>query len=75
DFVPYYQTGQLVGLSNGLRGAAEYEKLVSEKYNVNYYGTATKGLSSLTMSHLVIFGLVFIGNIVYFVERKKGGKK
>ena len=74
DFIPYYQTGQLLGLSNGLRGAAEYEKLVSEKYDVNYYGSATKGLSSLTFSHLVIFGFVLIGNIVYFIERKRGSQ-
>ncbi|NOR46295.1 MAG: hypothetical protein GQ534_11975 [Candidatus Delongbacteria bacterium] len=74
ELIPYYQTGQLTGLSNGLRGAAEYEKLVSEKYEVNYYGSATKGLSSLTLSHLVVFGFVLIGNIVYFIERKRGGK-
>ncbi|MDA3886885.1 MAG: hypothetical protein PF638_14955 [Candidatus Delongbacteria bacterium] len=74
DYIPYYQTGQLCGLSNGLRGAAEYEMLVSKKYDVNYYGTATKGLSSLTFSHLMIFGLIFLGNIVYFYDRKKGGK-
>ena len=74
ELIPYYQTGQLTGLSNGLRGAAEYEKLVSEKYEANYYGSATKGLSSLTLSHLVVFGFVLIGNIVYFIERKRGGK-
>ncbi|MDA3838709.1 MAG: hypothetical protein PF574_06975 [Candidatus Delongbacteria bacterium] len=74
DYIPYFQTGQLCGLSNGLRGAAEYEMLVSKKYDVDYYGTATKGLSSLTFSHLMIFGLIFLGNIIYFYERKKGGK-
>ncbi len=70
DFIPYTQTGQLQGLSYGLRGAAEYERMVSEKYDRNYYDTATRGMSSLTLSHLVIFGLVIIGNIVYFVEKK-----
>jgi len=73
DFIPYYQTGQLAGLSNGLRGSAEYEKLVSEKYGADYYGAATKGMSSLTLSHLVIFGFVILGNIVYFIDKKKRG--
>jgi hypothetical protein len=31
DFYPYLQTGQLVGLIAGLRGAAEYETLVDTK--------------------------------------------
>ncbi|MBU4487258.1 MAG: hypothetical protein KKD38_10070 [Candidatus Delongbacteria bacterium] len=70
DFIPYTQTGQLYGLSYGLRGAAEYELMVSEKYDRDYYDTATRGMSSLTLSHLVIFGFVIIGNIVYFIEQK-----
>jgi hypothetical protein len=73
DFVPYLQTGQITGMSNGLRGAAEYERLVSDKYEQNYYGTATKGMSSLTFSHIVIFGFVIMGNIVYFMEKRKRG--
>ena len=71
DFIPYYQTGQLNGLAIGLRGAAEYEMMVSKAYDANYYDSATKGMASLTLSHLVIFGLVLIGNIVYFIERRK----
>lgn len=30
DFYPYLQTGQLIGLLGGLKGAAEYEKLLDE---------------------------------------------
>lgn len=73
DYVPFLQTGQLTGLANGLRGAAEYERLVSDKYENNYYGSATKGMSSLTFSHLVIFGFVIVGNIVYFMDKRKRG--
>jgi len=73
DFVPYLQTGQLTGMANGLRGAAEYERLVSDKYEKNYYGSATKGMSSLTFSHLVIFGFVIVGNIVYYMDKRKRG--
>lgn len=74
DFIPYTQTGQLTGLSYGLRGAAEYEMMVSEQYDRDYYDTATRGMSSLTLSHIVIFGLVIIGNVIYFYEQKNRRK-
>lgn len=73
DYVPYLQTGQITGMANGLRGAAEYERLVSDKYEKSYYGSATKGMSSLTFSHLVIFGFVIVGNIVYYMDKRKRG--
>lgn len=31
DFYPYLQTGQMIGLIAGLKGAAEYEKLLDER--------------------------------------------
>ncbi len=71
DYVPYLQTGQVTGMSNGLRGAAEYEKLLSSRYKKNYYDSATKGMSSLTLSHLVIFGFVIVGNIVFYIEKRR----
>jgi len=71
DFVPYLQTGQLDGMLFGLRGAAEYEKLRvrqgAEKINNQ---KADKGLASLTMSQLVMFLFIGIGNFIYFYERK-----
>jgi len=64
-FVPFVQTGQATGYLNGLRGAAEYEKLVG------YRGSATAGMTSLTLSHLVILGFIILGNIIFIYERKQ----
>ena len=65
DFVPYLQTGQVTGMINGMKGCAEYEKLRNDPR------MATAGLTSLTMSHLVMFLFIGIGNLIYFMERKK----
>ena len=62
---PYLQTGQLVGLLPGILGAAEYENLV---------GAPAKGMLWINVEsfvHLLIIGLVVIGNIAYFIERRR----
>ena len=62
---PYLQTGQLVGLLAGFRGAGEYEKLI------NAPGDGTKGINTASFVHLLIIGLVVIGNIAFFVQRRR----
>uniref|UniRef100_A0A7C4U6Z6 Uncharacterized protein n=1 Tax=candidate division WOR-3 bacterium TaxID=2052148 RepID=A0A7C4U6Z6_UNCW3 len=66
---PYLQAGQIVGLIGGLKGAAEYETLV------NIPGTGLVGMASQTYAHLTIIFFIIIGNISYFVLRRKGKKK
>jgi hypothetical protein len=65
EFYPYFQSGQLVGLLGGMKGAAEYEKLV------NRTGLGRKGMDSQSVSHLVVFIFIVIGNIAYFVLKTK----
>lgn len=67
-FYPYLQTGQLVGLLGGLVGAAEYETLVKHP------DSATAGMSSQALSHAVIIIFVLIGNITFFIERRRSKK-
>ena len=64
DFYPYYQTGQLVGILNGMRGAADYEQLVGRE------DTGTLGMSSQSVAHVVIIVFVILGNIGYFASRR-----
>jgi len=75
DFVPYLQTGQLDGLLFGLRGAAEYEKL-RQKHGADkiHNQKANLGMASLSMSHLVMFLFIGLGNFIYFYERKHKSK-
>ncbi|MFO8182654.1 MAG: hypothetical protein R6U39_00635 [Candidatus Aegiribacteria sp.] len=65
----YLQTGQMVGLLGGLKGAADYETLVGIEA-----GQAIRGMSPQSVAHIVIMLFIIIGNIAYFSQqRKKGG--
>ena len=65
EFYPYLQSGQLAGLLGGMKGSAEYEELLKIK------GTATSGMDSQSICHLLIIFLIIITNVIYFTERKK----
>ncbi|MEI6503826.1 MAG: hypothetical protein WCP21_22675, partial [Armatimonadota bacterium] len=65
DFYIYYQTGQIVGILNGMRGAAEYENLIGHE------DTGTLGMSAQSVAHLVIILFVLLGNIGYFASRRR----
>lgn len=69
DFYPYLNTGQLIGLINGLKGAAEYENLIGKP------GEATRGMTPQSAVHLIIIFFIVLGNIGYFVVLRKKGEK
>lgn len=60
---PYYHSGQLSGLISGLPGAAEYERLSDRP------GGAMASLDSQSLAHLVIVGLIVLGNLGYMITR------
>jgi hypothetical protein len=64
DLYPYLRTKQLVGLINGIAGAAEYERLIGVP------DQGTLGMPGVTAAHLVMVLFVLIGNIAYFVTRR-----
>ncbi len=64
DLYPYWKSEQLVGLINGLKGAAEYEELVGAP------GFGVLGMSSQSIAHLLIILFIIMGNIGYFVTRR-----
>ena len=71
DMYPFLQSGQMNGLIGGLAGAAEYEKLVDTA------GSATAGMTSQSMVHLVIILFIALGNLVYFLygrSARRGGE-
>lgn len=63
NFYPYIQSGQLVGLLGGLKGAAEYETLISTPAD------ATKGMDAQSIVHALIVFFILLGNVAYFIER------
>jgi len=65
DYYPFLQSGQLFGLLGGLKGASEYERLAKQE------GVATEGMSIQTVAHLVIIAFIVVGNIGFFMSKKK----
>jgi len=64
-FYAYIRSQQLIGILGGMKGAAEYEKLVGR------IGMATSGMGSQSFVHLAIILFIVIGNIAYFAEQRK----
>jgi len=61
----YINSGQIIGIIGGLKGAAEYEKLIGRG------DLATMGMNIQSFVHMVIILFIIIGNIGYFMTRGK----
>lgn len=62
QYFPYYDSGQVVGLIGGLRGAAEYENLAG------FEGSAVRGMEAQSFAHFTIAGLIILANILTFMQ-------
>jgi hypothetical protein len=77
-FFAYLDAGQIYALLGGLKGAAEYEKLVMDRYPAikaitsaqTYYAAKGWDVQSLVYNLIIVF--IVIGNIAYFVARRRG---
>jgi hypothetical protein len=67
DYVPYYQATpkQLLGLAAGMKGTAEYEKLVGQP------GSAMAGMAAQSSSHLLLIAFILFGNVMFFLARRE----
>jgi hypothetical protein len=61
---PYYQAGQIPGFLGGLKGAAEYEKLVGVP------GLGIRGMDAQSVAHALMVAFIIIGNVGYFLARR-----
>ncbi len=71
DFYPYFETGQFSGMLAGMKGAAEYEDAVAEKYGLKETRRAMAGMGAQSAAHLLIMAFVILGNVGYFLTRRK----
>lgn len=71
DFYAYFQTGQFSGLMIGMKGGAEYEELIETELKIQQRRKASEALGSLTAAHITIIIFIIIGNVGYFVRRRK----
>lgn len=69
--MPFYNSGQLVGLLVSIRAAAEYETLLSQEYNCcRGESGATSAMVALSTSQVLIVAMVVFANVAYFVRGK-----
>lgn len=76
DFYPYLNSGQFTGMLAGMKGAAEYEELVAGRMQANgetwtARRLGTEAMASQTAAHIAIMAFIIIGNIGYFVTRRR----
>jgi hypothetical protein len=71
DYYPYLSSGQIIGLIGGMKGAAEYERLMG------IIGDARKGMDAQSLVHVIVVVLVILGNLALFMtgglKREPGG--
>ncbi len=61
----YLDSGQLSGMLNGVQGAYEYEQ------KLGIEGRASRAGLSLSFAHLLIIGMILLGNGAMLVERRQ----
>lgn len=61
----YLDSGQLSGMLNGVQGAYEYEQ------KLGIEGRATRAGLSLSFAHLLIIGMILLGNGAMLMERRQ----
>jgi len=67
EFSAYLQSNQLKGMLSGIAGCAEYEQLL------NHPALALTFMDAQSAGHVLIVVMIIIGNVVYFMTRKKKG--
>ncbi len=76
DYYTYLNSGQFTGMLAGMRGAAEYEQMLEDKLvaagsALTFRRKATEAMSSQTAAHIAIILFIVLGNIGYFVSRRR----
>jgi hypothetical protein len=64
EMYPYYPN-QMVGVLGGMRGAAEYEAITG------FRGKGTTYMVSQSFAHVVVVLFVVVGNLAYFLSRRR----
>jgi hypothetical protein len=71
-----YVPRQLPGLLAAIKGAAEYEKLVIDKYGGPNpdpkYLEGLRRMGPQLVAHLLVIALIILANLVYFADKRRG---
>jgi hypothetical protein len=78
QYYTLYQAKQVTGLAGGMKGSAEYEKLLNDAHGnadpadpAHLLGDATKGMDAQSMVHIFIVFSIILANFAYFVTRRR----
>lgn len=71
DYYPYFETRQFSGLLGGMKGAAEYEELIEQRYQPGGRRRAMEGMGAQSAAHILIMSLVVLGNVAYFLNKRR----
>jgi len=67
DYYAFLQSKQIFGLIGGLKGAAEYERLIGRPKDI-----ANRSMTSVSVAHVFIILFIVIGNMAVFAGRRGG---
>ncbi len=75
-----YIPEQLPGLLGAIKGAAEYEKLVLDKYgregvDESNYQEGLRRMGPQFVAHLLMVALIVAGNVIFFMSRRQEKKR
>lgn len=73
---PYYPK-QLTGILGAIKGAAEYEAALIKQYpqfDRPKFKEGIRRMAPQLMTHLLMIVLIIVGNIVFFMQRKREGQ-
>ncbi len=65
DYYAFLQSEQIFGLMGGLKGAAEYERLIGRPKDV-----ANRAMTSVSVAHVFILLFIILGNVAFFAARR-----
>jgi hypothetical protein len=63
---PYYDSGQLLGLMDGIKGAADLEFLT------DHPGDAIVSSDILSFTQTLVLIFIILGNVAYWMQRQEG---
>jgi hypothetical protein len=70
QYYPYYPD-QIRGLIGGMKGAAEYEKLVGLPETLGRIPDAMRGMDAQTIVHIFIVLAIIVANFFYFMQQRR----
>lgn len=74
-----YVPRQLPGLLGAIKGAAEYEKLVVDRYGGPHpdpkYLEALRRMAPQLVGHLFVILLIVLANVLYFADKRRGASR